>query len=560
MVQFDEDKQNRKLEEISHREQEDLAKILSRKYQIPYIDLSGISIDTDALSLVEEPEARSAKVAGFDLVGKQVRLATKNPSTEAVDKVVEDLAKRGYQVKQFLVSESSLKKAWSRYKDITFARETEAGMLEISSKNISEFIEKGRTKEEVKELIEETIHLKQGQRITRIVEIIVASAISLDASDVHVEPENEYVTLRMRLDGILVPILTFDRETYKLLRSRVKLLSGLLLNVEDKAQDGRFSITIDDKQVEVRTSMVPGAYGESIVMRILDPDSISVPLEDLGMPQSLLEVMRREIGRPNGMILNTGPTGSGKTTTLYAFLKNVHKPGIKILTIEDPIEYHLPGVTQTQTDNREGYSFATGLRASLRQDPDIIMVGEIRDTETAKTAVHAALTGHLVFSTLHTNNAAGAFPRLLDLGVERAVLGSALNVVMAQRLVRRLLPEHRKQVPIPEKLKVIIKRELSTFPQRDIENLKNQDYIWEADTDGLESPTEAYSDRIGLFEAIVVTEKIENLLKEGANQNEIEKVAKAQGLTTLTQDGLIKALSGTTSLSELERVIDIYED
>ena len=232
-------------------------------------------------------------------------------------------------------------------------------------------------------------------------------------------------------------ITNINRETYDLLLSRIKLVSGLKLNLKNKAQDGRFSVKINESDIEIRTSMLPDAYGESMVMRILNPNTISLSMEDLGIEKKLFEVLEKEIGKPNGMILTTGPTGSGKTTTLYAFLRKIQTPEKKIITIEDPIEYHLPGIVQTQTDGKN-YTFSNGLRSTLRQDPDIIMVGEIRDEDVASTAINAALTGHLVFSTLHTNNAAGSFPRLIDLGVNPKIISSAVNIVIAQRLIRKL--------------------------------------------------------------------------------------------------------------------------
>jgi type II secretory ATPase GspE/PulE/Tfp pilus assembly ATPase PilB-like protein len=271
---------------------------------------------------------------------------------------------------------------------------------------------------------------------SRTLEIILAGAISTKASDIHLEAEEKDARLRYRLDGMLYDITTFDQKTFHSILSRIKLLSGLKLNVKSEAQDGRFAIAIGDGEIEIRTSIIPGGFGEASVLRILNPKSISVPLEDLGFNKKLLGIISELIARPQGMILTTGPTGSGKTTTLYAFLKKVYEPSLKILTIEDPIEYRLGGIVQTQVEEEKGYGFLSGLRSALRQDPDIIMVGEIRDEETARTAIDAALTGHLVFSTLHTNNAAGAFTRLIDLKANPKVITSAVSASLAQRLIR----------------------------------------------------------------------------------------------------------------------------
>ena len=283
-------------------------------------------------------------------------------------------------------------------------------MLTLSNETIQQMLKKLKTLDDVRVEIGSHAGSKDTHRISRVLEIIMGGALSLGASDVHLEPEEESVRMRYRLDGVLTEVTRFDAATYALISSRIKLLSGLKLNIKNAAQDGRFSIVVNEKEIEIRTSVLPGAYAETIVMRVLDPSTIALPMERLGFDKYLMEIFRLEIAKPNGMILNTGPTGSGKTTTLYAFLRQVHNPGIKIVTIEDPIEYHLPGMVERQVS--KDYPFAEGLRSTLRQDPDVIMVGEIRDAEVAATAVHASLTGHLVFSTLHTNDAAGTFPPL----------------------------------------------------------------------------------------------------------------------------------------------------
>ena len=291
-----------------------------------------------------------------------------------------------------------------------------------------------------------------------MLEIILAGALSADASDIHIEPQEKQVRLRFRLDGVLHDILLFDYKIYNLILSRIKLVSGLKLNIHNQAQDGRFSIKINEGATEVRTSVIPEAYGESIVLRILNPKSISISFDALGIDKDLMNILEKELKKPNGMILTTGPTGSGKTTTLYAFLRKIYTPETKIITLEDPVEYHLPNIVQTQVEESIGYSFSAGLRSVLRQDPDIIMVGEIRDLETAKTAINSALTGHLVLSTLHTNNAAGTIPRLVDLGVNPASIAPAVNISMAQRLVRKLCGKCKEKQPASESESATIKK------------------------------------------------------------------------------------------------------
>ncbi len=553
MTTFDESEQDARVEKLLQEEEEDLARILSGKYGVKYIDLSQTSINTNALRLIKEVDSRNYEVALFNKIAKKLSLAVRAPNKKEVQITIKDLEKLGYEVDVFMVSRASLERAWERYKDLSFSVESKAGVLDISGEEIVSLIKKLKTIPDVEEYIKTVMKMKKAYRISRILEAVLAGSMGLSASDIHIEPEETYVRLRYRLDGVLTDILSFDIETYNLILSRIKLISGLKLNVHNSAQDGRFSVSVHENDTEIRTSILPGAYGESIVLRILDPNTIAVPMEDLGIPQNLQEILNYEITRPNGMILNTGPTGSGKTTTLYAFLKKIHNPEIKIITIENPIEYHLPGIVQTQTEG-EKYTFASGLRSTLRQDPDVIMVGEIRDKEVASTAVNAALTGHLVFSTLHTNTAAGTFPRLIDLGVNPKVIGSAINITMAQRLVRKLKDDYKKEVVLTGKDKTIVDKILDSVYDKKLIP-EDTSKIFEATE---ESPI-AYSGRIGIFEAILVTEEIEKLIAENPSEREVARAAKSQGILTMAQDGIIKALQGVTSLSELRRVIDLEE-
>lgn len=554
-VQFDEDKQNKRLEEFRHREEEDLAQMLSERYGIPYADLTRLSIDTDGLKLIPEDRARRANIAVFDLVGKKVRVAVQSPNKEETTTELNDLTNRGYVVEPFIASTLSLDRAWSRYQDISFSSESKAGTLDISNQEIQNFLTKVRNIEDAKKMISETVQMKKAFRISRIAEILLASAIATNSSDVHVEPEELYVRIRLRIDGVLIEVIQIDLETYKLLLSRIKLLSGMKLNIKDNAQDGRFSVKISETEYEIRSSILPGNYGESIVMRILNPNTISVKVSELGIEPKLLEVFMREINRPNKMILNTGPTGSGKTTTLYAFLKMVQTPDVKIITIEDPIEYHLPGIVQTQIDAKKDYDFAKGLKSSLRQDPDIIMVGEIRDIETAETAIHAALTGHLVFSTLHTNTASGAFTRLIDLGLNPKILTSAINMVIAQRLVRKLCPACRKKVPLTGQDEKTIKSVYeSIVDKKDLTPYVPE--VYEA-VGCPECNMMGYKGRVAIFEAVLSDENVEKILQENPSEREVKKATESQGIMDLAQDAVIKILRGTTSIEETKRVIDL---
>jgi type IV pilus assembly protein PilB len=554
VINFDDKKSDSKVAELRQREEEDLAQILSERYQIPYVDLSGITIDTDGLRLIPEEKSKKAKLAVFDMTGKRLKIAILSPRKEETEYLIKDLEQRGYVVEPYVVSNQSLEKAWSRYQDISFATTSKAGSLVVSNEEIEKFISELKSIEDTKKLINETLGMSKSFKVSRIVEIVLASAIATGSSDVHVEPREDDAKIRFRLDGVLVDIIDFDIETFKLLLSRLKLLSGMKLNIKDQAQDGRFTIKIGDVNIEIRASVIPGAFSESVVLRILNPDSIQTKLSDLGIEPFLMEVFKEEVAKPNGLILNTGPTGSGKTTTLYAFMRDKYSEEIKIITIEDPIEYHLDGIVQTQVDKKKGYDFANGLKSALRQDPDVIMVGEIRDFDTAETAIQAALTGHLVFSTLHTNTAAGAFTRLIDLGVNPKVLTSAINIAIAQRLVRKLCPHCKKQIQLDtEKLEIV----KSIY--NDIKNpIEEWSDVFHGPGEGCEHcDGRKYKGRIAILEAVKSDKKVEEVLQMNPSEREVKAAAKEQGIMDMAQDGITKAIRGVTSIEEIERVVDL---
>ncbi len=333
----------------------------------------------------------------------------------------------------------------------------------------------------------------------------------------------------------------------------MKLVSGLKINVSDAAQDGRFTTTLKQEDIEVRTSVIPSEYGETVVMRVLDPKTISLSLTDLGLRPDDREIIDRELKRPNGTILVTGPTGSGKTTSLYAFLKAVKSSELKIITIEDPIEYHLDGIEQTQVDPGSGYTFSTGLRSILRQDPDIILVGEIRDLETAEIGMHAALTGHLVFSTLHTNDAAGAVPRLVDLGAKTSIIGPAINIIIAQRLVRKLCDDCKVEIAPNEAILNKIKSFINGLPEKTKSLYANQTpKLYEAK--GCSKCHGGFKGRIGIFEFLKCGDEMEALIARESTEEAIKKLGRSQGMVEMQGDGVLKAISGLTTLKEVERI------
>lgn len=542
---------DQKLAELRRREEEELAAILSQKYGATYIDLSRVTINSDALRIIPEATAREAEAAAFDIVGKKISLAMRSPANPKIAALKQWLTEQGYSTQDYMVSSQSLQVAWSRYKDLSFATETKEGVIDISETDLAKTMAEISSVPDIEKKINEVGEMKRAYRISRVVEVVMAGAFAVDASDVHIEPEQQSVRIRYRLDGVLSDVAHLDHDTHNLLLSRVKLLSGLKLNIHDHAQDGRFSVFLKGAEIEIRTSIIPGAYGESVVMRLLNPETISVPFEALGMETKLKEMVDREIRKPNGMLLNTGPTGSGKSTTLYACMKKISTPEVKTITIEDPIEYHVQGIVQTQVE--KNYTFLQGLRSALRQDPDVIMVGEIRDAEVARTAIDAALTGHFVFSTLHTNNAAGTFPRLVDLGIDPKVFSSAINVAMAQRLVRTLCKTCKKQVPLEGDRKELV--------ERTVAGLRNKTVV-PADMSHVYEPGgcpechgTGYKGRIGIFEAVIVDEEIDKLLRTSPSEQDIQNVQKQHELMLMNEDGIVKVLNGMTSFAELERVV-----
>jgi type IV pilus assembly protein PilB len=550
------DETDKQIEELRLREEEELANILSSKYGIEYRDLTRLSINTDALRLISEERAREAEVAAFDVVGKRLSLAVRSPNHPKLPEVLAQLERANYTVTQFMVSRKSLERAWERYRDLSFAIETKEGVFDISSQDLEKTVRSFKTITDIVTEIEAVSNLKKAYRISRILEVVLAGALSISASDVHIEPEEEGARIRFRLDGVLNEVTHLDYDTYKLLLSRIKLLSGVKLNVHDRAQDGRFSIELKEYAVEIRASIIPGAYGESVVMRILNPEAIMVPFEELGMEPALKALVEEEITKPTGMLLTTGPTGSGKTTTLYACLKKIHTPDIKIITIEDPIEYHIGGVVQTQVD--ENYTFIGGLRSALRQDPDVIMIGEIRDPDVARTAIDSALTGHFVFSTLHTNNAAGAFPRLFDFGIDLKVAGSAISVVLAQRLVRKLCGACRKERLVFGTQKTTLDRLIAGI--RNTATLpENRTMVYEPEGCSACNGT-GYRGRIGIFEGIVVNKEMDAFIRNNPSENDIREIQKKRPLLTMAEDGAIKILNGITSFDEVSRVIALQDE
>ncbi len=408
----------------------------------------------------------------------------------------------------------------------------------------------------IKKPIQSVADLAEVFRTGIIPEAVAAMlflGIRMRASDVHLETEKENVRIRYRIDGILHDILKVPSFLHSPLVARIKILSKMKIDETRVPQDGRFDVIVANRQVDLRVSTLPTIHGEKIVMRLLDKSEGMQSLEQLGLTGSGFDTIIKNISQPFGIILSTGPTGSGKSTTLYSILTRISRPGVNIITLEDPVEYELPGLNQAQVVPGIGFTFAEGLRSVLRQDPNVIMVGEIRDLETAAMATQAALTGHLVLSTLHTNDASGALPRLIDMGVEPFLITSSLNAVIGQRLVRRICEDCRENVEVPPAVLNRVQKELSTVPSGQLKNVDLNQLVFYHGR-GCPNCTDGYRGRVGIFEVMAMTEEIENLAVKKAPASEIQKAAVKSGMVTMVQDGLMKALKGVTTVDEVMRV------
>lgn len=563
-IGVDKDEQNKAIEDFRRREEEALMQLLAEeKYHIPYINLATISIHNEALRYVSEAEARNADLAPFQIKGKKVLVAAHAPSRSEVNAIMENIRHTGMEPELYIASRASIERVWERYTELSGAEASATGSIEISGTVIASLGASIKTIKDVSTKIEEagkdSIHFT-----SHVLQTVLAGAMKLDASDIHIEPSEETLSIRYRLDGVLQEVIVLPIKFFRLISSRIKLISGVKITNSAIAQDGRFSIFIDGEEISVRVSLIPGAYGESIVMRLLNPKSIRVGMEELGIPDNLFKLIDVEIHKPNGMILLTGPTGSGKTTSLYSFLQRIYSKEVKIITIEDPIEYHLPGITQTQADDEHGYTFANGLRSALRQDPEVIMVGEIRDHETAEIAINAALTGHIVFSTLHTNNAAGVIPRFIDLGVNPKILVSALSLAIAQRLVRKVCPKCSASRPAePNEVKDINMvldgaiangKDIAGYGVTRAENYEI------AVAKGCEYCNfTGYKGRFGIFEAIYNDASIQGIIPNNPSEREIKQVADKQGILDMKEDGIVKVLKKITTLDEVKSVVSLTE-
>lgn len=542
-----EEELERKLSEIRQTKEEDEYKMLAQSLNLPYSDLKSVPIDTDTLSILSEDESRSANMAVIFKKDSKIIVATPDPDNPATQKLL-SILKTDHEVSIILTNPKSLQEILKRYGTIKKAEIFEVGVIEIKEEVLNRLEEEINNTSDLKNRL-------QKISTTGLLELLVAGALKTEASDIHLEPESKSARLRYRIDGLLRDVAALDKHSYEKALDRIKVLSKMKLNVRNTPQDGRFTIRQKTVSIEVRVSILPSEFGETIVVRLLDPRTIKKDIKALGMRKDLLEKVKEVLKKPTGAILTTGPTGSGKTTMLYAFVSYLNSPETKIVTIEDPIEYHVNGISQTQVDARKGYTFANGLRAIVRQDPDIILVGEIRDAETADIMLQAALTGHLVLSTIHTNDAAGAIPRLIVLGIMPQIIAPAINMAMAQRLVRKLCPSCKKTSKAGEDELKKIKEILEPIKKKlGLPDLNDDLKVW---TPGKckECNESGYKGRIGVFEILEISREMEKLILNSPAISEMRDLAIAEGMTTMLQDAYIKLIEGTTSLEEIERVL-----
>ena len=517
---------------------------------VPYVNLSNSFIDQNILSLL--PAEVAERFMAVPLAEVQNRLAVAMIDANNVQ-AVDYLANRIQRpLKVFMASEDSVRHVLGQYKaDLS----TVSDAAQVSQEEAA--IESAT---EIKTIV-------QDSPISRALSTILEYAVKSHASDVHIEPLEKALKIRCRVDGVLREVMQLPKSIEPALVSRIKILSSLKIDEHRIPQDGQFAVNVAGKAVDLRIAISPVVWGEQVVIRLLDKTGNSFNLEDMGYAGRALRSIRKGIKRPNGMILTSGPTGSGKSTSLYALIKEIKDDSVNIVTLEDPVEYKMDGVNQIQVNTEVGLTFASGLRSILRQDPDVVMVGEIRDAETANLAVQAALTGHLVFSTLHTNSAAGVLPRLLDMGLEPFLIASTVNTIIGQRLVRRVAPKHDAYQSSPLETQTIQSTIGHLLPQsreqvvpyaqdlgyKDLPLAGQQSYTLVRGRDTPQSPR-GYLGRAGLYEVMDVTEEIQNLIVKQATSAEIQRMAVQQGMITMRQDGYLKALSGITTLEEVNRV------
>ncbi|MBT3355870.1 type II/IV secretion system protein [bacterium] len=541
--------------------EEEEASKLANTLHIPYLDLNIFPIDQENVKFIEEDIAKELGIAVVHKLERSIKLVTTNPEEGKVRDFIAELEDDGMKVELFIVSQSSIERAWDEYGKENLVEILDTLRAGLTGEELAAF------ENDTKGVLDMDTKIRDLP-VTKVLNMVLAGAIKLESSDIHFEPQQtSKVRLRFRIDGVLQTVASFPVHIYPTVVARVKVLGKMMINVRDIAQDGRFSVEREGQApMDLRVSILPGNFGENIVVRLLSQNIDDLSLDKMGLEGLNYEWLINESEKKQGAIINSGPTGSGKTTTLYALINRLNSVDKKIISIENPIEYQVPGVSQTQIEERKGYTFESGLRAIMRQDPDIILVGEIRDEATAEIAIHASLTGHLVLSTTHANSATGVIGRFVDLGIKPNLIAPAINAFVAQRLLRRLCPHCKEEYkPASETIDMIKKMLALISPKADISIPKHIEKLWRPKgchkCHGL-----GYKGRVGIFEILVISEEIKDEIERMSPEDEIRSVALENGMITLEQDGILKSVIGTTSIEELQRVvgkgeylIDLYE-
>jgi len=528
--------------------EKELLKVNAEFLGLSYVDLSDYKVDKDIYNLFPVTIMKRYMLVPFDKYDNIVSIAVSDPNNynalQALKFIFQD---KPLKFELFVATESDINKLLQEFDTLTDA----------VKENIQEFKAKNEQTQELPDISDVNKENLETAPIIKIVSVIVKTAVAGGASDIHIEGSEEAVRVRFRIDGVLHTSLILPRDLYSAIVARIKILSNLKIDEQRKPQDGRFSIIDQDKKIDFRVSTFPTQYGEKVVLRILDTSNGIRSLESLGFIGPKADLLQEAIKKPFGMILLTGPTGSGKSTTVYTLLSQVNTEDINIVTLEDPIEYYLPGINQSQVRPDINYTFATGLRSILRQDPDVIMVGEIRDGETAGLAVQSALTGHIVFSTLHTNDSPGAIPRLIDMGVEPFLLSASLQVVIAQRLARKLCPECKQEITFTEKQQQYIKDSLNTLDEAYIRSVYDGNFDKGYKPVGCSKCSNGFKGRMAIFEVVSMTEDLRAIIEKNTGGDEIIEYLNKNNYVTLKQDGILKVLTGHLSLTELLTMVEI---
>ncbi len=538
---------------------EELTKVIAVSSGLPYVDLKAKRIDKQILDLISKKIAEKYRIIPFGKVGDFLNVAMLNPNDIQSIEFIEK--KTGLKVKPYLASEESIAKLLGQYDDYSFEVETVIGDMQ---KQPEAKAAEGNKRDQAAS----AAAITQDAPITRALNTILEYAAKSRASDIHIEPRDKDIKVRYRIDGLLYNTMSLPKHIHPALVSRIKILSNLKIDEHRVPQDGRFQLNLESREIDLRISITPIVYGEKVVIRLLDKTSGIITLENLGIKGRAFRIIGESIKRPHGMILSTGPTGSGKSTSLYAILSKLNTPNVNIITIEDPVEYNVPGINQIQVNNGVGLTFASGLRSMLRQDPDIIMVGEIRDKETADLAVQSALTGHTVLSTLHTNSAASALPRLFDMDIEPFLIASTVNTIVAQRLVRKICEhckvEYKATPALTKAIKSVLKDILpsKSDPEEKTKELgfdklppMEEEAFKFYKGKGCEAcKSTGYWGRTGVYEIFNLSPAIADLIISKASASDIQDQAIKEGMVTMRQDGFLKALAGITSVEEVVRI------